>query len=35
MLRKMKIRSLERILFLLESVLLAVWGGAWTGRIIF
>ena len=35
MLRKTKIRSLERILFLLGSVLLAVWGGAWADRIIF
>ena len=33
--RKAKIRSLEWILFLLGSALLAVWGGAWADRIIF
>ncbi len=35
MLRKAKVSSFERILFLLGVVLLAVWGGAWADRMIF
>jgi sortase A len=34
MLRKTKVFSFERILFLLGLVLLAVWGGAWADRVI-
>jgi sortase A len=34
MLRKTKVSSFERILFLLGLVLLAVWGGAWADRMI-
>jgi hypothetical protein len=34
MLRKTKVSSFERILFLLGVVLLAVWGGAWADRMI-
>jgi sortase A len=34
MLRKTRLSSFERILFLLGLVLLAVWGGAWADRLI-